>query len=65
MRDHGGAIASAVRRLDAAQIEVEDIALRRPTLDDVFLTLTGRPPEPEDGEDGETRGVERETEALR
>ncbi len=66
VRDQGGAIASAVRRLDAARIEVEDIALRRPTLDDVFLTLTGRPPEPEDGEDGEDpEAVERETEAVR
>ena len=31
----------AVRLLDAAGVEVADIALRRPTLDDVFLTLTG------------------------
>ena len=66
VRDHSGAIASAVRRLDAARIEVEDIAVRRPTLDDVFLTLTGRPPEPEDGEEGdEPEAVERQTEALR
>ena len=33
----------AVRLLDALGIAVEDIALRRPTLDEVFLTLTGRP----------------------
>ncbi len=31
-----------MRRLDAAGVEVADVALRRPTLDDVFLTLTGR-----------------------
>jgi ABC-2 type transport system ATP-binding protein len=37
----GGAIVEAVRRLDGAGIGVEDIALRRPTLDDVFLKLTG------------------------
>jgi ABC-2 type transport system ATP-binding protein len=30
-----------VRDLDEAQITIDDIALRRPTLDDVFLTLTG------------------------
>ena len=36
------AIIEAVRRLDEANILVDDIALRRPTLDDVFLTLTGR-----------------------
>ena len=41
VRDHTGAIASAVRRLDAARIEVADIAVRRPTLDDVFFSLTG------------------------
>jgi ABC-2 type transport system ATP-binding protein len=37
----GGAIIEAVRRLDRAGIGVQDIALRRPTLDDVFLSLTG------------------------
>jgi ABC-type multidrug transport system ATPase subunit len=30
-----------VRALDDAGVEVEDIALRRPTLDEVFLALTG------------------------
>ncbi len=35
-------IASVVRDLDAAQIGLDDLAMRRPTLDDVFLTLTGR-----------------------
>jgi len=45
----GGAIVEAVRRLDEASIGVEDIALRRPTLDDVFLALTGHAAE--DGED--------------
>ena len=37
-----GAIAAAVRALDTAGIDVEDLALRRPTLDDVFLALTGK-----------------------
>lgn len=35
-------IANVVRDLDTAQIALDDLALRRPTLDDVFLTLTGR-----------------------
>jgi len=35
-------LAAVVRDLDAAHITVDDLALRRPTLDDVFLTLTGR-----------------------
>jgi ABC-2 type transport system ATP-binding protein len=40
--DQGPAILTeAVRRLDAAGIVLADIALRRPTLDDVFLALTG------------------------
>jgi ABC-2 type transport system ATP-binding protein len=38
----GGGIADAVRALDAAGIAIGDIATRRPTLDDVFLNLTGR-----------------------
>ena len=35
------ALADVVRRLDDADIAIVDLALRRPTLDDVFLTLTG------------------------
>ena len=41
VRDRGGMIVEAVRRLSDAGIGVADIALRRPTLDDVFLSLTG------------------------
>ena len=39
----GGAatLVRVVRDLDEAGISIDDIALRRPTLDDVFLTLTG------------------------
>ena len=37
----GGAIAEAVRALDHAGVAIDDIATRRPTLDDVFLELTG------------------------
>jgi ABC-2 type transport system ATP-binding protein len=36
-----GTVAEAVRRLDAASVAIDDLATRRPTLDDVFLTLTG------------------------
>ena len=38
----GSHLLAVVRALDEARIEVEDITLRRPTLDEVFLTLTGR-----------------------
>lgn len=31
----------AVRELDAADVEAEDLGLRRPSLDEVFLSLTG------------------------
>jgi ABC-2 type transport system ATP-binding protein len=37
-------------RLSAANIELADIALRRPSLDDVFLSLTGAPAVDRDGE---------------
>jgi ABC-2 type transport system ATP-binding protein len=42
VRQRSGTIVEAVRRLDDAGIDVDDITLRRPTLDDVFLALTGR-----------------------
>jgi ABC-2 type transport system ATP-binding protein len=43
-----GTIADAVRRLDDAGIAIDDIAVRTPTLDDVFLNLTGRAAEQEE-----------------
>ncbi|MFZ0040227.1 MAG: ATP-binding cassette domain-containing protein [Solirubrobacteraceae bacterium] len=42
VEDGAGAIPEIVRRLDRAQIQVESIAVARPTLDDVFLKATGR-----------------------
>jgi ABC-2 type transport system ATP-binding protein len=47
IRRRPGVIAEAVRRLDDAGVVIDDIAVRRPTLDDVFIALTGRPPEEE------------------
>jgi ABC-2 type transport system ATP-binding protein len=41
--DGRAAIARAVRVLDDLDVEVDDIGVRRPTLDEVFLTLTGQP----------------------
>jgi ABC-2 type transport system ATP-binding protein len=41
LRQEQGEIAEAVRRLDDAGVGIDDIAVTRPTLDDVFLTLTG------------------------
>jgi len=42
------ALAEALRRFDAEAVDVLDVALTRPTLDDVFLTLTGHAAEPVD-----------------
>jgi len=42
-----GTIADAVRRLDDAGIAIDDISVSTPTLDDVFLNLTGRAAESE------------------
>jgi ABC-2 type transport system ATP-binding protein len=41
VRERSGAIVEAVRRLSEASVGVDDLAMRRPTLDDVFLALTG------------------------
>lgn len=40
-------LASLVREFDAAGLEITDLQLRRPSLDDVFLTLTGHQAEQE------------------
>jgi len=38
-------LLEAVRALDAQRVAVSDIGLRRATLDEVFLSMTGRPAE--------------------
>jgi len=43
------ALVEAVRKLDAAAITPTEIEIRKPTLDDVFLTLTGQPAEDQGG----------------
>jgi ABC-2 type transport system ATP-binding protein len=48
------ALAQVVNDLDAAGVDVDDLGLRRPTLDDVFLRLTGHAAsESEDAEDSD------------
>jgi ABC-2 type transport system ATP-binding protein len=37
------AIAAAVQALGGVEVDIDDLGLRRPTLDEVFLTLTGEP----------------------
>jgi ABC-2 type transport system ATP-binding protein len=48
VRDRVAALTEAARALRDAGVAVEDIALRRPTLDEVFLHLTGHHTEPAD-----------------
>jgi ABC-2 type transport system ATP-binding protein len=55
VRDRSGAIVEAVRRLSEVGVGVDDLVLRRPTLDDVFLALTGHGAE----EDGDGQNLER------
>jgi ABC-2 type transport system ATP-binding protein len=50
-----GDIAEAVRRLDSAEVAIADIAVRRPTLDDVFISLTGHAAEPDEEEEAADR----------
>ncbi|MER5869440.1 ATP-binding cassette domain-containing protein [Streptomyces sp. NPDC002044] len=55
----GGAklLAEVIRELDGRGIEIDDIGLRRPTLDDVFISLTGHAAERDTGENGGPPGT--------
>jgi ABC-2 type transport system ATP-binding protein len=55
---HSGVLAEAVRRLDQAGVAIDDINLQRPTLDDVFIALTGHATEEEENGASETRTAE-------
>jgi oleandomycin transport system ATP-binding protein len=46
------ALTEAVRRFDQAGVVVAELALRRPSLDEVFLSLTGHRAEETDEGDG-------------
>jgi ABC-2 type transport system ATP-binding protein len=49
-------LVSAVRLLDAAGVDAQDMSLRRPSLDDVFLSLTGHAAEDEPAPDNAKHG---------
>jgi ABC-2 type transport system ATP-binding protein len=52
VRERHGTIVEAVRRLSEAGVGVDDLVIRRPTLDDVFLSLTGHAAEePAEGDE--------------
>jgi ABC-2 type transport system ATP-binding protein len=48
-----GLVVDAVRMLDDAGVAIDDVSVRRPTLDDVFMTLTGHAAEHENGDEEE------------
>ena len=50
------ALVEILRTLDAAGLEPQSLTVREPSLDDVFLALTGRHAEAADGEDAPARG---------
>ncbi|MET7519077.1 ATP-binding cassette domain-containing protein [Streptomyces sp. NPDC005480] len=59
----GGAklLAEVIRELDTRGIEIDDIGLRRPTLDDVFISLTGHVAEEKADENGSGAGAARQS----
>jgi ABC-2 type transport system ATP-binding protein len=59
VRQRKGTIGAAVLSLNEAGVGIDDIAMSRPTLDDVFLTLTGHAAEVE-SEDGDRPAAEGE-----
>ncbi|WP_137993689.1 ATP-binding cassette domain-containing protein [Streptomyces vilmorinianum] len=57
----GGAklLAEVIRDLDTVGVEIDDIGLRRPTLDDVFISLTGHAAEQAEEENAEAADAQR------
>ena len=49
--DGATSLVESVRRLDGVHVKLSDIALHRPTLDDVFLSLTGHAAEEDQDQD--------------
>jgi ABC-2 type transport system ATP-binding protein len=52
-----GVLTRAIRELDAAGVGIDDASIHRPTLDDVFLVLTGQVPAPDPDAGTSTDGV--------
>jgi ABC-2 type transport system ATP-binding protein len=57
VRDVRGLVPGVVRTLDDAGIEVDDVGVRRSTLDDVFFALTGHGADGEAAEDPMAAGI--------
>jgi ABC-2 type transport system ATP-binding protein len=56
VRPGADSLIDAAKRLDGAGIAVDELAIHRPSLDDVFLSLTGHAIEPEAGDAGSNEG---------
>lgn len=52
-------LLETVRRLDAAKVSVSDIGIRRPSLDDVFMSLTGHHTSEDNSSAGELSGADK------
>jgi ABC-2 type transport system ATP-binding protein len=52
-------LTDAVRRFDGSEVKITDIALNRPSLDDVFLSLTGHAADADDDSTTEKRETSR------
>ena len=59
------ALLEGLRLLDAESVKVLDIGLRRPSLDDVFMTLTGHHAEEEESGNGGSAGGARDQSGAR
>lgn len=59
-----GMLPAVVRKLDDAQISVAELTLRKPSLDEVFLALTGHPAEPSDSAEASGADPSTHQEAL-
>jgi ABC-2 type transport system ATP-binding protein len=55
-----GILTRAVRELDTAGVSVDDAGIHRPTLDDVFLVLTGQHPDADIQADADAAARDRE-----
>jgi ABC-type multidrug transport system ATPase subunit len=55
--DSGRSVLEIVRNLDRADLPPDSITVREPTLDDVFLTLTGHAVSPDGESDRDTEGA--------
>ncbi len=64
VRSGSGLASTVMRAFEAAGIIVDDLEVHRPSLDDVFFSLTGHPSVPDDGGHADEEPVPAEVEAV-